>query len=533
MAIPDAQREVAAFLAALSGAAPIETHISLVFLGPDTVWKLKKSVALSFLDFSTIEARRRFCLQELELNAPAALGLYRDVVPILRGADGGLLIGGIADEGIGGIADEGIGGIAGEGIGGMAGEAGAVDWVLRMARVPAEDFLDRIAARGALDPPLLDRLADTVAAYHQGLPPVKTTEPAAAMRRVLDGNLRASRAAGLDPIALAAWQAAIVPALDRLAPWLGQRGAEGFVRRGHGDLHLGNLCLWQGRPVPFDALEFDEDLATIDVGYDLAFLLMDLDQRVGRPAANQMLNRAIARTGDAAMLRGLPVFLSLRAIIRAHVEAARGNAAASQAYLTAAILYLEASSGSVIIAIGGLPGTGKSTLARALAPELGPAPGALVARSDEIRKRLHGVAPEVKLPSTAYSEAVSTQVFAELAGQAETAARAGHAVIADATFLDPRHRAALQNAAAAAGVRFLGIWLQAPLDVLSARIARRNAEQADASDATPAILHAAARAPNAVHPSGKGECWIAIPALDRDAALAAARKAVMSLPAMC
>ena len=500
MTVPAAQQEIAAFLTALSGSAPVETHISLVFLGADTVWKLKKAVALSFLDFSTIEARRRFCLRELALNAPAAPGLYRDVVPVIRDADGRLALGGIADE------------------------AQAVDWVLRMARVPAGDFLDEIAARGALDPRLLDGLADTVADFHRDLPPVHVSAPAGAMRRVLDGNLRAARNAGLEPASLDTWYSAIVQALERNASWFDQRGTDGFIRRGHGDLHLGNLCLWQGRPVPFDALEFDEDLATIDLGYDLAFLLMDLEHSVGRPAANRVLNRYIARTGDVGLLQGLPLFLSSRALIRAHVEATHGHAAPSQAYLAAAIAYLQPAV-PLIVAIGGLQGTGKSTLARALAPDLGPAPGALIPRSDEIRKRLFGVMPEAKLPPRAYASAAGKRVFAELTRQAETAARAGHAVVADATFISPDHRDALRGAATAAGVPFLGLWLEAPLDILAARIAGRSD---DASDATVAVLEATARSPNA-----RAGDWIAIPAHDRDTALAAARKAVMSTLAMC
>ncbi len=422
------------------------------------------------------------------------------MVPVVRGADGRLALGGMADEGR------------------------AVDWVLRMARVPAGDFLDEIAARGGLDPALLDSLADTVAAYHHALPPAGVPAPAAAMRRVIDGNLLAARNAGLDPSALDSWHEGIVQALERNAAWFDRRGGEGFIRRGHGDLHLGNLCLWQGRPVPFDALEFDEDLATIDLGYDLAFLLMDLEHSVGRPAANRVLNRYIARTGDVGLLRGLPVFLSSRALIRAHVEATRGNPGPSRTYLAAAIDYLRPAT-PLIVAVGGLQGTGKSTLARALAPGLGPAPGALIPRSDEIRKRLHGVAPEAKLPPEAYTDAASARVFAELTREAEAAARAGHAVIADATFIDPHHRAALRNAATAAGVPFLGLWLEAPLDVLAARIAGRSN---DASDATLAVLEAAARSPDA-----RAGDWTAIPATDRDTALAAARKAVMSVLPMC
>ena len=506
--IPAGQQETAAFLAALAGSAPVETHISLVFLGRDTVWKLKKAVTLSFLDFSTTEARRRFTLRELELNAPAAPGLYRDVVPILRDANGALYLG------------------EAEGLSRMEGrdQDRAVDWVLRMARVPAGDFLDQIANRGALDPKLLDSLADTVAAYHQGLPPVGTSGQADSMRQVLAGNLLAARAAGLDDAPLTVWHTAMAGALDLLSPWLDRRGEDGFVRRGHGDLHLGNLCLWHGRPVPFDALEFDEILATIDLGYDLAFLLMDLEQRVGRHAANRVLNRYVARTGDADLVRGLPVFLSMRAIIRAHVEATRGNSVQSHAYLAAAVGYLRPAP-AMVIGIGGLQGTGKSTLARALAPSLGPAPGALIVRSDEIRKRLHGVAPEARLPQAAYSDIASARVFAELIRQAAAAAQAGHAVIADATFLDRNQRAGLRDAARAAGVPFIGMWLEAPIDILAARIAARSD---DASDATIAVLEQTARSPDA-----QAGDWTAISALDQDIALTAARKTILSLPGMC
>ncbi|HEY7581054.1 MAG TPA: phosphotransferase, partial [Acetobacteraceae bacterium] len=315
MPAPSGQAEVAAFLRDRAGAEPLETHISLVFVGADTVWKLKKAVRLTFLDFTSLAARRRFTLRELELNRPAAPGLYRDAVPVVRQADGRLAFG-------------------------EPGDAAAIDWVLRMARVPQGDFLDEIAAAGKLTPRLLDALGDTVAAFHGRLPPVRGTAIAAAMRDVARGNARSAHEAGLPENAVREWQARILAALDALTPWLAGRERDGFVRRAHGDLHLGNLCLWEGRPVPFDALEFDEAMATIDLGYDLAFLLMDLDQRVSRAAANRVLNRYVARTGDAALTRGLPVFLSLRAMIRAHVEAKRGHAAVAASYLTAASGYL-------------------------------------------------------------------------------------------------------------------------------------------------------------------------------------------------
>ncbi len=438
-----------ALLQRLTGRAPIETQISAVFVGADTVYKLKRAVRLSFLDFTTVAAREHFLRRELAINAAAAAEIYRGVVPITRGPAGLELNG--------------------------AGEP--VDWVLRMARVPAADFLDVNPAR--LDGALLDQLGDMVAASHAGLLPAQVPDLAGAMRRNVEGSARAALAVGLPADQVAAWRGATLAAQDGLAAMVARRAAAGLVRRAHGDLHLGNICLWRGHPVPFDALEFDESMATIDLAYDLAFLLMDLDHRVGRPAANRVLNRYVARTGDAALVRLLPPFLSRRAMVRAHVKGG------DLGYLKAALEYIQPPPGGVV-AIGGLPGTGKSTLARALAPTLGPAPGALILRSDEIRKRLAGVAPEERLGPAGYTADMTVRVAAALLDGVRQAA--GHGVIVDATLLDPALRDAV---AAAAGAGFTGIWLDAPLDTLAARVAARCG---DASDATVGVLQRLAAA---------------------------------------
>ncbi|MCX7381848.1 MAG: AAA family ATPase [Alphaproteobacteria bacterium] len=457
--IPAIQRETAALLARLAGGPPIETHISAVFVGADTVWKLKKAVLLPFHDFTALAERERTTRRELELNAADAPGMYRDVVPVVRGAGGRIALGGDGE---------------------------VVDWVLRMARVPAADFLDAVAAAGGLTPALLDAIADAVAAMHARLAPLGRDQ-AAGLRDIAAGNRASALASGLPPEIVTAWEAAMAGALAAVAPWLARRGAAGFVRRIHGDLHLGNLCLWQGRPVPFDALEFDEDMAIFDLGYDLAFLLMDLDVRAGRAAANRVMNRYFARTGDVDMLHGMKPFLSMRAMVRAHVETRAGHVAAGAEYLDRALAYLRPVA-PVVLAIGGLQGTGKSTVARAIAPELGPAPGAAILRSDEIRKFLHGAAPEAKLPEAAYTPAASRAVFDRLAAQVATAVSAGHAAIADATFMNPAHRG--QITTAATGVPFHGIWLMAGLAELEARVAARTG---DASDAGIEVLRDAAQ----------------------------------------
>jgi hypothetical protein len=484
MTIPAEQQAVAQFLSGLAGGPPRETHISAVFIGADAVWKLKKAVRMPFLDFTTPAAREHFLRRELEINKPAAPELYQDIIGIIRNHDGTLGFG----------------------------NDNPIDFVLRMARVPEADFLDVIVSHGGLTPDLMDALGDTVAAYHARIPRRDGVNFADSMRRITEGNVRSALNVGFPPDGVDRWQKQMLAAIAARRLWFAARSAAGFIRRCHGDLHLGNICLWNGRPVPFDALEFDEALATIDVGYDLGFLLMDLDRRVGRTAANRVMNRYVARTGDAGLTAGLPIFLSQRAIIRGHVLAAMGQD--QSGYLAAAQAYL-APPPPVVVAIGGLQGSGKSTLARDLAPDLGPAPGALVLRSDETRKRLHGVPPEARLPPDAYGSTANTATNNALIEQARLAAEAGHTVIVDATFLDPAIRRALAAAIRPTGTRFIGIWLQAPLSVLEQRIASRTG---DASDATVAVLHRSAQ-----DDPGSGD-WQPIDATDATQALRAVRQ---------
>jgi predicted kinase len=281
-------------------------------------------------------------------------------------------------------------------------------------------------------------------------------------------------------------------ALQRNAALLEQRAQAGEVRRCHGDLHLGNIALIGERPVISDALEFDEELATTDVLYDLAFLLMDCLNRDARPAANRILNRWLSRRRKLADLDGLallPLFLSMRAAVRAKVLAARAGAEneareAARAYLDAAVDML-APAPPVLLAIGGFSGSGKSTAAQCVAHRLPPDPGAVILRSDQIRKEIAGVGEFDRLPAGAYTQAASDRVYAEIRERAGGALRAGHSVIADAVHGTQNERDAIAAVAARAGCPFGAVWLEGSRDTLLSRVGAR---VDDASDATGQVV---------------------------------------------
>jgi predicted kinase len=247
--------------------------------------------------------------------------------------------------------------------------------------------------------------------------------------------------------------------------------------------------------VLFDCIEFDESFACIDVLYDLAFLVMDLVHRGLAGAAREVLQGYVERSGEAEGLALLPLFIGARAAIRAKVEGfaaeaqqettARGEAIeAAAAYLD---LALRASSppGPRLVAIGGRSGTGKSSVAAAIAPHLGALPGAVVLRSDVIRKRLFGREPTDRLPQEAYTAEVGDRVFAAMAEQAAQILASGHSVVADGVYGREAQRAEIAAVAKALGIPFAGIWLTAPEAVLEARV---EARQGDASDADARVV---------------------------------------------
>jgi aminoglycoside phosphotransferase family enzyme/predicted kinase len=451
----------------------VETHAARIILAGHQALKIKKRVRLPFLDFSTLAQRRAALERELELNREHAPEIYLGLVSISRRADGTLTFG---DE-------------------------NPIDVALVMNRFDQTQLLARIAARGRLSADTAKELAGMAARYHRALPPATGMSGAQIMRDTVT-NLAAALIADAPPEAerLAKEFAERSAAeLDRRNALLEARGEAGLVRRCHGDLHLGNIVLIDGRAVPFDALEFDERLATIDVLYDLAFLLMDLDVRGDRAAANAVLNAYVGQEptgGEIEGLAALPLFLATRAAVRALVACESAlqkpdgedgeDVAHAMAYLGAATRYL-APRTPLLIGVGGLSGTGKSVLAAGLAPLVGPAPGALILRTDVERKRMFNVPETERLSPEHYTEDISDKVYERLYEKAICALKAGHGVIFDGVSSKPAERDRLEAIARENGARFAGLWLEAPLET---QIARVSARQGDASDADAAVVHA-------------------------------------------
>jgi predicted kinase len=306
--------------------------------------------------------------------------------------------------------------------------------------------------------------------------------------------LRNRRAAGVDAAHIDALEARVGEELARVGAVLDTRRAEGKVRRCHGDLHLRNICLYDGKPLIFDCIEFSEPIASIDVLYDLAFLLMDLVHYGEACRANLVLNRYLDMTREDDGLAATPVFMALRAVIRAHAVASAAEHAprgACDAQFAEARRYAEQALAMLrprpicLVAIGGLSGSGKSSIAARLAPELGIVPGARVLRSDVLRKRRFGLTPEERLPPEAYGTEVTAKVYRELCERAAAALQAGYVAIIDAVALREDERRAFGEVARVAGVPFVGLWLDAPAEAMRTRIGRR---RSDPSDATAEVL---------------------------------------------
>ncbi len=445
----------------------IDTHCSIVFLEPSRVLKIKRAVKLPYLDFSTLEKRRRACEDEIAVNKRHAPSIYRRLVPITRGRDG-LAIGGTGP---------------------------VVEWAVEMARFDENKTLDHLAQQDAIRPEFGERLAAILLESHRTATGHEGSPWLASLPVIIDRNTEQFCAESvlsreeIDRLHELSHQA-----LARNLELLRRRAAAGQVRHCHGDAHLGNIVLLDGEPILFDAIEFDPNIATTDVLYDLAFPVMDLLYFRRETVANRLFNSYMQTAWDtqSGALCLLPLFLSMRAAIRANVLFTKARQHQfDQAIGAQARRYFELARRLIepepprLIAVGGKSGTGKSVLARDMAHLIAPPPGALVLRSDVIRKQLYHVAEHATLSPETYTPEASNRVYQAMLKHAAHTLGQGVSVILDAVFLKPVERGAAEAVARDAKVDFRGIFLTAGR---ATRLHRVVSRQDDASDATSDVV---------------------------------------------
>ena len=434
----------------------VETHISWVLLAGRYAYKIKKAVHPGFLDFTRLEARLYYCNEEIRLNRRTAPKIYLDVAPI------------------GGSFDNPV-------MGGLP----ALEYAVRMKRFSSGNTLDRLAERGKLLPFHLDLLAAKIASFHESLPPAGIDSGYGT------GMLEVARASFgelhkfLDDD-LSNLEERVEKEYAACADCFPQRLKQGFVRECHGDLHLGNIALVRGDPVPFDCIEFDPKLRWIDVVEEIAFPVMDLLFRECPGLAYRFLNAYLERTGDYGGMKAFRFHLSCRAVVRAMVDAMRKKESSCSKHLVLASEILSKRRPFLIITHG-LPGSGKTTLSQAVLEKL----GAIRIRSDVERKRLAGLLPEARshsgIASGMYSLDTSRAAYSRLLALARELLSSGFPVIVDAAFLSAGERWRFRNLAQNLSVPFVIASLKAPRSSLEERIlARKN----DASEADLAVLDA-------------------------------------------
>lgn len=438
----------------------IDTALSHVFLSGRHAYKLKRAIRLPFVDFRTARQRRMACEAELTINRRFGSPLYRCVAGVMKAGSGYKLT----------QADA------------------ALDWVVVMDRFADSQRFDALAQEGGLAVEQAERAAELIADIHRSAEPVWTAGHAADYRRIIH-ELRQAEEAAAAARDLSAGDERLYLKLDaelaRVDPLIEERRVNGKVRRGHGDLHLSNLCLHDGVPALFDALEFDERMATTDTLYDLAFFLMDLRHfgldRQANAAMNHYWNVAVESESSLALL---PFFMALRASVRMAVAVAAGNFGEADRYRKLGLRLLSRSP-PAIVALGGLSGSGKSRVAREIAHALPGAAGARVVRSDVLRKRAFGVGLNEAIANDGYTPARRAEVYRDVMCHGRSAAKAGASVIVDATFERPDACETLEAVLPSARK----IWLDAPL---ACRLERVRSRRGDASDADADVVRSQA-----------------------------------------
>lgn len=455
-----------------------ETHISYVLLTGEYVYKFKKPVDLGFLDFTTLEKRKYYCEEELRLNRRLAPQMYLAVVSVHGDPEHPVI----------------------------EGEGPLLEYAVKMQQFDTADRMDLVTARGELTVAHIDQLAQLVVRFHESIPIAGLDTHFGTLevirQRVMQNFeqvLQHTDNAEITSLCnqVRAWSEAT---LDKRQELIAQRKQQGSVRECHGDMHMANIILPEGKPVIYDCIEFSEDLRWIDTISEVAFLYMDLDFHQQHKLALRFLNDYLSRNGDYAGLGMLCIYLVYRAMVRAKVNSigakqqeAKPELAAeclttTKKYLALARNYIESFASPILIVLHGLSGSGKSWLAEQLRESY----GAIHIRSDVERKRLLGFSAETKTKSGvgkgAYSADMTSQTYQRLFDLASLIVQAGPSVIVDATFLKKNHRQHFKELAQSLKVPFVILDIQASESILRSRIIKRAEHDKDASEATLAVL---------------------------------------------
>jgi aminoglycoside phosphotransferase family enzyme/predicted kinase len=462
-------------LAERDGSPPdiVETHISIVLLGQQDAYKFKKSVDFGFVDYSTLEERKRFCELEVRLNRRTAPELYHGTIAITGTRQAPVL----------------------------NGSGQAVEYAVHMRRFPEHAQLDYVLERGELGSELIDDVAQAIGSFHLDAAVSPPSSPFASKEMILQQWLDTlSHIAPAEPELrdccrrLHDWFAATA---DRLEPEFRRRKDDGYVRECHGDLHLTNMVLLDGRVRLFDCIEFSENLRWIDVISDLGFILMDLELRGRAELSGRLLNGYLEHTGDYSGLALLRAYQAYRSTVRAKVAQLQLESATPcdqaeiaermRAHLLLAESYTRASPLRLIITHG-LSGSGKTWLSSDLLARR----NVVRIRSDVERKRMHGIDREASVRAgpgrDLYDRRHRDRVYDHLERLAAGLLEAGWSVIVDATFLAARHRRQFRTLARKHAADFLILEVSASNETLRRRLMRRTAAKTGASDATVEVL---------------------------------------------
>lgn len=449
----------------------IETHISWVILTGPFAYKIKKPNNFGFLDFSTLEKRQHFCNEELLLNRRLAPELYLEVLPI--------------------CGSEAAPTLGGDGV--------AFEYAIKMVQFPQDQLLDKILQRGELTHQHIDEIASTTAAFHQRTESANLDTEFGSPEQVMApvqqnfDQIRDFLSEDSDLAQLGQVEGWAQDLAKILHPIFEQRKTTGMIKACHGDLHLGNITLLNGKVTLFDCIEFNDSFRWIDVMSEVAFFMMDLEDRGLQPLANRFLNAYLEQTGDYSGLRVLNFYKSYRAVVRAKValfnlyneslsDSQREQIFSQyRSYMQLAERYMEIPKRYILL-MHGFSGSGKTTVSTELVDQL----GAIRLRSDVERKRLFdaSTSKQSNLNDGIYSHSASEKTFDHLVKVAEQVLASGNAVILDATFLQQSYRDLFHQLAENLGVPLRIVSCELDDAELRARIQQRQATGTDPSDAT-------------------------------------------------